>query len=276
MARKRMIDPQIWASEDYSELSNFAQLVWIGLFSQADDEGRGKSKPAYLKSILFPYSEDIKLVKKVDSALNEIAKIMSITFYQLDNNEYYQLENWSKWQKVDKPQASKIPPFSEGAKIIRKSFAEHSPNSSRKVSEQSATSQLSFSPNKNKKENRIEQEIKENENIQACACDLLNKFTFQELIGTCEKLSPVIFQRHKKDPNGDYRLGQIYEEVSVNSTLEDIEKLLAHANKTYIVQPKYNTLDLCWVLNNQKAVMSAKELTTIENNSQQRDYDSED
>ena len=271
-----MIDPQIWASEDYSELSNFAQLVWIGLFSQADDEGRGKSKPAYLKSILFPYSEDIKLVKKVDSALNEIAKIMSITFYQLDNNEYYQLENWSKWQKVDKPQASKIPPFSEGAKIIRKSFAEHSPNSSRKVSEQSATSQLSFSPNKNKKENRIEQEIKENENIQACACDLLNKFTFQELIGTCEKLSPVIFQRHKKDPNGDYRLGQIYEEVSVNSTLEDIEKLLAHANKTYIVQPKYNTLDLCWVLNNQKAVMSAKELTTIENNSQQRDYDSED
>lgn len=276
MARKRMIDPQIWASEDYSELSNFAQLVWIGLFSQADDEGRGKSKPAYLKSILFPYSEDIKLVKKVDSALDEIAKTMSVTFYQLDNNEYYQLENWSKWQKVDKPQPSKIPPFSEGVKIIRKPFAEHSPNSSRIGGEQSATSQLSFSPNKNKNENRIEQEEKENENIQACACDLLNKFTFQELLSTCEKVSPVLYKRHKKDVNGDYRLGQIYEEVSINFTLEDIEKLLAHANKTYIVQPKYNTLDLIWVLNNQKAVMSAKELLSTENNTQPRDYDSED
>lgn len=276
MARKRMIDPQIWASEDYSELSNFAQLVWIGLFSQADDEGRGKSKPAYLKSILFPYSEDIKLVKKVDSALNEIAKTMSITFYQLDNNEYYQLENWSKWQKVDKPQPSKIPPFSNNAEIIRKPFAEHSPNSSRIVSEQSTTTQLSFSPNKNKKENRIEKEIKENENKQACACDLLNKFTFQELLSTCEKVSPILFQRHKKDPNADYKLGQIYEEVSINASLEEIEKLLVHANKTYIVQPKYNTLDLIWVLNNQKAVMSAKELLTTENNSQPRDYDSEE
>ena len=276
MARKRMIDPQIWASEDYSELSNFAQLIWIGLFSQADDAGRGKSKPAYLKSILFPYSEDIKLVKKVDSALDEIAKTMSITFYQLDNNEYYQLENWSKWQKVDKPQPSKIPPFSESAKIIRKSFAEHSPNSSRIGSEQSATTQQSFSPNKNKKENGIEQEEKENENTQACAHDLLNKFTFQELLSICEKLSPVIFQRHKKDPNADYRLGQIYEEVSINTTLEEIEKLLVHANKTYIVQPKYNTLDLCWVLNNQKSVMNAKELPTTESMSQTRDYDSEE
>ena len=129
---------------------------------------------------------------------------------------------------------------------------------------------------KKQQNNRRENEDKKTTSAKPAARDLLNKFTFQELIGTCEKLSPVIFQRHKKDPNGDYRLGQIYEEVSVNSTLEDIEKLLAHANKTYIVQPKYNTLDLCWVLNNQKAVMSAKELTTIENNSQQRDYDSED
>lgn len=44
MARKRMIDPSIWINEDFGTLSNLAKLVFIGLFSLADDEGRRKSK----------------------------------------------------------------------------------------------------------------------------------------------------------------------------------------------------------------------------------------
>ena len=43
MARKRMIDPAIWQSQDFSRLSMLAKLVFIGLFSYADDEGRGLS-----------------------------------------------------------------------------------------------------------------------------------------------------------------------------------------------------------------------------------------
>ncbi len=33
MARKRMIDPNIWQSEDFSKLSTLGKLVFIGLFS---------------------------------------------------------------------------------------------------------------------------------------------------------------------------------------------------------------------------------------------------
>ena len=53
MARKRMIDPNIWESEDFSKLSVLARLVFIGIFSNADDDGRGRGKSAYLKSIIF-------------------------------------------------------------------------------------------------------------------------------------------------------------------------------------------------------------------------------
>ena len=42
MARKRMIDPNIWDSEDFSKLSILGRLLFIGMFSNADDEGRGK------------------------------------------------------------------------------------------------------------------------------------------------------------------------------------------------------------------------------------------
>lgn len=57
VAGKRMIDPNIWQSEDFSKLSTLGKLVFIGLFSLADDEGRGRCNPVFLKSTLFPYEE---------------------------------------------------------------------------------------------------------------------------------------------------------------------------------------------------------------------------
>ena len=54
MARKRMISPEIWESRSFSRLSDFAKLIFIGLFSQADDEGYGNASPGYIRSKLFP------------------------------------------------------------------------------------------------------------------------------------------------------------------------------------------------------------------------------
>lgn len=127
MARKRMIDPAIWQSQDFSRLSMLAKLVFIGLFSYADDEGRGRATAAYVKSMVFPYDGKLR-VTDIDRSLNEIAANMSITFYTSDGNEYYSLDNWPKWQKVDKPQPSKLPPVSGDTTVIRRAFGEDSAN----------------------------------------------------------------------------------------------------------------------------------------------------
>lgn len=104
-----MIDPNIWQSEDFSNLSILAKLVFIGLFSNADDEGRGRAKPMYIKSILFPYDEKIRIID-IETALSEIALNLSVTFYSADNgNQYYSLDNWKKWQSIEKAKPSKIP-----------------------------------------------------------------------------------------------------------------------------------------------------------------------
>jgi len=108
MARKRILDPGIWQSQDFGNLTTLAKLVFIGLFSQADDEGRGRANPQYIKNTLFPYDEDLKR-KDIESAFSEIAKNMSIVFYESDGGEYYALTHWEVWQKVDKPQKSKLP-----------------------------------------------------------------------------------------------------------------------------------------------------------------------
>ena len=108
MPRRRMIDPNIWQSEDFSKLSTLAKLIFIGMFSLADDEGKGRGKPVYLKSVLFPYDDTMRLID-VEKTLSEISSNMSVTFYSHDGNEYYIMNNWKKWQTVDKPQPSKIP-----------------------------------------------------------------------------------------------------------------------------------------------------------------------
>ena len=57
-----MIVPEIWQSESFAQLSILAKLVFIGLFSNADDEGRGIANPVYIKSILFPYDDGMRVI----------------------------------------------------------------------------------------------------------------------------------------------------------------------------------------------------------------------
>ncbi len=109
MARKRMIDPNIWESEDFSCLSSLDKLVFIGLFSLADDEGYGKANPKFLRNSLFPYNDDIRTTD-IEKSLCNIAAHMSVVFYRVDDGkQYYYLTNWKKWQSIQKPKSSIIP-----------------------------------------------------------------------------------------------------------------------------------------------------------------------
>ncbi|MCI8486194.1 MAG: hypothetical protein HFJ20_03705 [Clostridia bacterium] len=146
MARKRMIDPSIWQSEDFSRLSTLGKLVFIGLFSLADDEGRGRCNPVYLKSTLFPYEEGIRSAD-IDKTLSEISSNMSVIFYSCDGSSYYSLYNWNTWQKIDRPSESKIPEYN--SEVMQRLFVEQSSNNHRAIA-----------PNKNKKR------IEDNKNIK--------------------------------------------------------------------------------------------------------------
>ena len=124
MARRRMIDPNFWQSEDISKLSIRQRLLVVGLFSNADDEGKGRANIPYIRSIVFPY-DDIP-VKELAQDLIIIAEIVSICLYEVEGNSYYKFTNWEKWQRVDKPQQSLLPDipesFQSNSGIIPESF----------------------------------------------------------------------------------------------------------------------------------------------------------
>ena len=165
MARKRMIDPSMWINEDFGALSILAKLVFIGLFSNADDEGKGKASPAYIKAVLFPYNDDLRIAD-IEKTLLEISSKMSVIFYSCDENKYYTLTSWNTFQKIDKPSESKIPDYDETNSNIRRLFDDYSTTIRRPVAP-----------------NRIEKNKKEIENKRNRIKDIYN--------ANCPKLPQV-------------------------------------------------------------------------------------
>ena len=114
MARRRMIDPNFFESEDVSRLSLQQRYLLLGMVSMADDYGKGRANPAKIRSFVFPY-EDIP-ISKISDDLKAIGQHISVIFYEIDGNSYFMFKNWCKWQRVDKPQPSNIPDPSNDSK----------------------------------------------------------------------------------------------------------------------------------------------------------------
>jgi hypothetical protein len=142
-----MIDPNIWMSEDVGKLNLFERLLLIGMFSNADDEGKGRANPPLIRSIIFPY-DDIP-ISDIEAALEKLKQYICIEIYEVDGSRYYKFSNWKKWQRVDKIQKSIIP--------------EPPPNDSKNDSKNDSVTSIGIIPDQEKreKEKRKEENIRE-------------------------------------------------------------------------------------------------------------------
>lgn len=112
MARIRTLKPEIWQDPKVGKLSQGARLVFIGLITQADDEGRLEYHPRMLRGRLFLWDDDVT-DDTVDQWVTEVEATGMIRRYSNNGNNYIDLPNYSKHQKIDKPSPSPLPPFDE-------------------------------------------------------------------------------------------------------------------------------------------------------------------
>jgi len=111
MNQRRMINSGIWQDEEFANLSDSARLLFIGMFSIADDEGKLKANPLYLKASVFMYDQS-KTESDVLELLNEISKQMkSVLIYQVDGKSYAKFLKWDQFQTIraDRKKPSQIP-----------------------------------------------------------------------------------------------------------------------------------------------------------------------
>jgi len=117
MPRKRMIDPEFWSDEEIGKWSHTARLFYIALWNFADDEGRFKAHPSLLKSQIFPYDKSVN-IEKLKSEISD-----KIKWYKCNDSIYGYIQNFLKYQRIDRPSASKLPnheQFDECSTSVRK------------------------------------------------------------------------------------------------------------------------------------------------------------
>ncbi len=115
---RRMIDPEIWRNEKVGSLPDVGRLLFIGIFSNADDDGRLKASPRYLKATIFPYDND-KTEEQVRDLRNQSALLGLIRLYSKNSQEYLDLPGWREHQLIrkDRYKTSKLPSYDSADEV---------------------------------------------------------------------------------------------------------------------------------------------------------------
>lgn len=108
MARQRFIHPSLWSDPTLGQLALSERLLFVGCFSNADDEGRLIATPAYLRATIFPY-DDLTL-KDIQQMRDHMASVCrNLVIYTVDGTEYIAFTKWARYQKPRFPQPSSLP-----------------------------------------------------------------------------------------------------------------------------------------------------------------------
>lgn len=108
MPTRRMIDPAIWQSESMAELTRDQRLLFIGLFSNADDQGRLRGNANLIRSQVFPFDDDLSS-DQIKRDLEAIAAQDCIIIYEVDGKELIQIIKWWDYQSPQWAYPSKYP-----------------------------------------------------------------------------------------------------------------------------------------------------------------------
>lgn len=100
MARIRSVHPSLFTDEAWVSCSPLARILYIGLWTDADDQGLFEWKPLQIKMRLLPGdSGDVPVM------LAELAECGLILAYEADGKRFGAIANFRKFQRPQKPNA---------------------------------------------------------------------------------------------------------------------------------------------------------------------------
>lgn len=110
MARMRSLKPEYYADEELAtKTDRNTRLLYPGLWGLADEHGRLRGNPAWIKGQIFPYDDDLTPAD-VDGMIGQLEAIKNVVRYEADGAKYLYLPNLAKHQRLDTDKVpSKLP-----------------------------------------------------------------------------------------------------------------------------------------------------------------------
>lgn len=122
MARSRNIKPGFFQNEDLQELDFATRLFFIGLWTEADKEGRLEDRPKKLKNALFP-ADNVE----VEQMLEGLAAYGFISRYERAGKKIIQIVKWAKHQNPHRREAPSTLPAETDEVVEEEQQAESGP-----------------------------------------------------------------------------------------------------------------------------------------------------
>lgn len=105
MARSRNIKPGFFTNDELAECQPLARILFAGLWTIADKEGRLDDRPKRIKAMVLPFDD-----ADCDVLLQQLHDHKFINRYQVKGESFIQVVNWKKHQNPHcKEAASEIP-----------------------------------------------------------------------------------------------------------------------------------------------------------------------
>ncbi len=98
MARIRSVHPELFLDDAFMELSAFARLLDIGIWTQCDDHGIFEWKPNYFKATILPVDG-----VDVPQLLAELVKHNCIKQFEEGGRPYGAVRNFCMFQRPKLP-----------------------------------------------------------------------------------------------------------------------------------------------------------------------------
>lgn len=136
MSRIRSVKPEFWTSQKVARVPRDARLVFIGLWNEADDEGRLVDSPKRLAGALFPFDDDADAAW-LDDRMYQLEEVGLIVRYEIDGRRYAAIPSFKEHQHPDKPRKSLIPQPSDAVANAPRLLPEASPTPPRLLPEAS-------------------------------------------------------------------------------------------------------------------------------------------
>ena len=109
MARARNIKHGFFTNDRLAECEPLARLLFAGLWTIADREGRLEDRPKRIKAELLPYDDC-----NGDALLTQLADAGFVIRYKAGGNNYIQITNFLKHQNPHIKEATSTIPAPEG------------------------------------------------------------------------------------------------------------------------------------------------------------------
>lgn len=95
MGRIRTIKPEFFRSRSLAKCERDARTTFAGLWTEADDHGRGIADVRLLKGAIWPLDDDIS-PEMIERFLTQLSRTGHIQLYNVDGERYYEIVNWEK------------------------------------------------------------------------------------------------------------------------------------------------------------------------------------